>query len=120
MARKPPPKLFYKIGEVSAICGVETHVLRYWETEFPLLSPGKNRSGQRIFRQKDMELVDTIRHLLYEEGHTIAGARKRLSEQGAGGGLPLFSKQDLPYRKALAETCKELESLAAQLRRDPG
>jgi DNA-binding transcriptional MerR regulator len=73
-----PEKLYYKIGEVCEILGVEAHVLRYWETEFPNLSPPKNKSGQRTYRPKDIELLLEIRGLLYEEGFTIAGARKRL------------------------------------------
>ncbi len=81
MARKG--KLFYKIGEVCKICDVPAHVLRYWETEFPPLAPNKNRSGQRIFREKDVQLVAEIKRLLYEEGYTIAGARKQLRRNGA-------------------------------------
>jgi len=72
-------KLYYKIGEVCEILGVEAHVLRYWESEFPSLSPPKNKAGQRTYRPKDIELLLEIRALLYEEGFTIAGARKRLS-----------------------------------------
>jgi DNA-binding transcriptional MerR regulator len=74
-----PKKLYYKISEVCEILGVEAHVLRYWETEFPALAPPKNRSGQRTYRPKDIELLLRIRRLLYEEGYTIAGARKQLS-----------------------------------------
>ena len=72
-------KLYYRIGEVCEIVGVEAHVLRYWETEFPPLAPPKNRAGQRTYRAKDIEMLLTIRRLLYEEGFTIAGARKQLS-----------------------------------------
>ncbi len=71
-------KLYYKIREVAQIVGVETHVLRYWEKEFPTLVPPKSRSGQRTYRPKDIELLLQIRTLLYEEGFTIAGARKQL------------------------------------------
>ena len=74
-----PKKLYYKIREVCEIVGVKAHVLRFWETEFPSLSPPKSRSGQRTYRPKDIELLLRIRKLLYEEGYTIAGARKRLS-----------------------------------------
>jgi len=74
-------KLFYKIGEVSRITGVEPYVLRYWETEFPVLSPRKNRGGQRIYQQKDIELILQIKRMLYEEGFTISGARKKLQEE---------------------------------------
>jgi DNA-binding transcriptional MerR regulator len=73
-----PRKLYYKIREVSEIVGVEAHVLRFWETEFPELSPPKSKSGQRTYRPKDIELLLRIRKLLYEDGFTIAGARKKL------------------------------------------
>ncbi len=76
-----PKKLYYKIREVCEIVGVEAHVLRFWETEFPALSPPKSKSGQRTYRPKDIELLLRIRKLLYEEGFTIAGARKQLSAE---------------------------------------
>lgn len=74
-----PDKLFYKIGEVGRIAGVEPYVLRYWETEFPFLRPRKNKSGQRVYTRKDLETVFEIKRLLYEERFTIEGVRKRLS-----------------------------------------
>jgi DNA-binding transcriptional MerR regulator len=74
-----PKKLYYKIREVCEIVGVEAHVLRFWETEFPALSPPKSKSGQRTYRPKDIELLLRIQKLLYEEGYTIVGARKQLS-----------------------------------------
>ena len=74
-----PQKLYYKIGEVCEIVGVEAHVLRYWESEFHQLSPPKNKGGQRTYRPKDIELLLQICKLLYEEGFTIVGARKHLS-----------------------------------------
>jgi DNA-binding transcriptional MerR regulator len=73
-----PDKLFYKIGEVSRIVGVEPYVLRYWETEFPFLKPRKNRSGQRVYIKKDVEMLLAIKRLLYQERYTIEGVRKRL------------------------------------------
>jgi DNA-binding transcriptional MerR regulator len=73
-----PAKLFYKIGEVSKIVGVEPYVLRYWETEFTFLKPRKNRSGQRVYIKKDVELLLEIKRLLYQERYTIEGVRKRL------------------------------------------
>ncbi len=79
-----PSKLYYKIGEVCEIIGVESHVLRYWETEFRELSPPKSKSGQRTYRPKDIELLLRIKKLLYEEGFTIAGARRQLAA-GKGG-----------------------------------
>lgn len=73
-----PEKLYFKIGEVCDLVGVQAHVLRYWETEFPQLSPQKNRSGQRSYRRRDVEISLRIKELLYDEMFTIAGARKKL------------------------------------------
>lgn len=75
-----PKKLFYKIGEVCEIADIPPHVLRYWETEFPSLKPVKNSAGQRVYRPRDIDLILTIRRLLYEEGFTISGARKKIRE----------------------------------------
>jgi DNA-binding transcriptional MerR regulator len=77
----PPPipnKLYFKIGEVSQLVGVEAYVLRYWESEFPGLSPRKSETGQRMFRRRDVELLLRIKHLLYDQKFTIEGARKAL------------------------------------------
>lgn len=76
-----PEKLFFKIGEVCEIVGVQPHVLRYWETEFPMLSPQKNRSGQRTYRRRDVEIALRIKELLYDELYTIAGAKKKLQSE---------------------------------------
>lgn len=79
-----PDKLFFKIGEVCEIVGVQAHVLRYWETEFSMLQPQKNRSGQRTYRRKDVEMALRIKELLYQEGFTIAGAKRKLAGEGRG------------------------------------
>jgi DNA-binding transcriptional MerR regulator len=84
-----PDKLFFKIGEVCDIVGVQPHVLRYWESEFPMLQPQKNRAGQRTYRRKDVEMALRIRELLYEEGFTIAGAKRKLLGEGRGGSTRL-------------------------------
>jgi len=73
-----PDKIFFKIGEVCELVGVQAHVLRYWETEFPTFSPQKNKSGQRSYRRKDVEVALKIKQLLYKEMFTIAGARQKL------------------------------------------
>jgi DNA-binding transcriptional MerR regulator len=78
-----PSKLFYRIGEVSRLTGLEPYVLRYWETEFPLLKPDKGRSGQRLYTKKDLDTILQVKQLLYKDGYTIAGARKRLHGKGA-------------------------------------
>ncbi len=74
-----PEKLFFKIGEVCDLAGVQAHVLRYWESEFPMLAPQKNRAGQRVYRKRDVEIALKIKELLYEDQYTIAGAKKRLA-----------------------------------------
>jgi DNA-binding transcriptional MerR regulator len=80
-------KDFYRIGEVSRLTNLKPFVLRYWETEFPMLEPVKSPSGHRLYRQEDVEMVLRIKRLLYDEGFTIAGARRHLREQnGAGDG----------------------------------
>jgi DNA-binding transcriptional MerR regulator len=84
MEPKIPNKLFFKIGEVCEITDTQPYVLRYWESEFPALAPAKNSSGQRIYRRRDIETVLRIKQLLYEEGFTIAGAKKRLESELAG------------------------------------
>jgi len=82
--KKIPNKLFFKIGEVCEITDTQPYVLRYWESEFPALAPAKNSSGQRIYRRRDIETVLRIKQLLYEEGFTIAGAKKRLESEMQG------------------------------------
>ncbi|HXG65325.1 MAG TPA: MerR family transcriptional regulator [Blastocatellia bacterium] len=92
----PPEKLFFRIGEVCELIKVQPHVLRYWETEFPMLTPQKNPAGQRVYRRKDVEMVMRIRNLLYEEKFTIAGAKKKLLDEMRGGA----AKARVPARTA--------------------
>jgi len=75
-----PDKLYFKIGEVAELTGIKPHVLRYWESEFALFRPAKSRSQQRVYRRKDIELVLRLKDLLYNQGFTIAGAKKKLRE----------------------------------------
>lgn len=85
-AREIPEKSLYRIGEVSRLTETKTFVLRFWESEFPTLQPVKSPSGHRLYRREDIEAVFEIKRLLYEEGFTIAGARKHLAEKvGATG-----------------------------------
>jgi len=89
-----PEKLFFKIGEVCELAGVQAHVLRYWETEFTMLAPQKNRAGQRVYRKRDVEIALRIKELLYEDQYTIAGAKKRLANDlRAGGKLRIVSSE---------------------------
>ena len=90
-----PDKLYFKIGEVSEIVGVEPYVLRYWETEFPALKPSKSRSQQRMYRKRDVELLIKIKKLLYEDMYTIAGAKRQLARSGEKSPSPQMTL-DLP------------------------
>ena len=100
--RPIPNKLFFKIGEVCEITDTQPYVLRYWESEFPSLAPAKNSSGQRIYRRKDIETVIRIKQLLYDEGFTIAGAKKRLETEMAG-------RPDTPTSLAAAVVAAEVK-----------
>jgi DNA-binding transcriptional MerR regulator len=80
-------KVYYSIGEVCDLTGLKPHVLRYWETQFEVLNPTKNRAGNRVYRSKDIELVLLVKHLLYERKYTIEGANKRLTEMRSAGEL---------------------------------
>src|SRR5205823_11235334 len=105
-----PEKLYVRIGEVSRLCHLPAYVLRYWETEFPQLTPVKSSTGQRMYRRKDVESVLRIKQLLYEEGFTIPGARQFLKSEGKGDKkqsplpFPARSGSDLKYvRQGLRE-----------------
>lgn len=116
-------KLFYKIGEVCQICDLEPHVLRFWETEFSRLRPVKNRAGHRIYRQSDLELIEYIKILLYEQGYTIAGANARLQEEALGQreDLSLFhGSTDAVRRRALREIRLELDEIEKLLEDEGG
>src|SRR5215207_3043984 len=78
-------RLYYKIGEACKALDIQPYVLRYWETEFPALSPNKSRSGQRVYSEKELAVIRRIKELLYEEGYTIAGAKKKLETELASG-----------------------------------
>ena len=88
-----PDKLYFRIGEVAKLCDLPTYVLRFWETEFPMLAPKKSSTGQRLYRQRDVENVVRIKRLLYEEGFTIAGARQQLKTESK----PTRSQAALPF-----------------------
>ncbi len=93
-------RLYYKIGEACKALGIQPYVLRYWETEFPALAPSKSRSGQRVYSEKEMEVIRRIKELLYGEGYTIAGAKKKLEAELASG--------------TLGDTAEETEPQAAE------
>jgi len=120
MTNDIPDKLYFKIGEVAALTGVKPHVLRYWESEFGGFRPQKSRSNQRLYRKKDVELVLRLKDLLYTQGFTIAGARKKLRE-------PAASQDDqlaLPLKNAfdhvkLKEIRNDLQRLRKRLADPP-
>ncbi|MGD8367083.1 MAG: MerR family transcriptional regulator [Desulfobacterales bacterium] len=89
-----PDRLYFRIGEVSRIASVPPYVLRFWEKEFRRIKPKRTPSGQRLYRKKDVELILTIKHLLYEKKFTIEGARRRL-RSGRGSAGPDLQKADL-------------------------
>src|SRR5258708_37997745 len=104
-----PDKLYFKIGEVADLLGVEAYVLRYWETEFPSLSPKKSGTGHRLYRRKDVELLLKIKHLLYEKRFTIDGARQYLqAEAKAASSRESKQEQQVLFQDPLPEIRREL------------
>lgn len=87
MLRGEPVQEFYSIGEVCALTDLKPHVLRYWESQFKLLNPAKNRSGNRVYARREVELITLVKHLLYTEKYTIDGARQKLDEHRKGASL---------------------------------
>ncbi|WP_419166495.1 MerR family transcriptional regulator [Candidatus Palauibacter sp.] len=87
MADRIAPKEYYSIGDVCEIADLKPHVLRYWESQFSILRPTKNRAGNRVYRRKQIKLVQLLRHLLYTERYTIEGARRKLEQLQASGQL---------------------------------
>lgn len=125
MGKKIPSKLFFKIGEVCELTETQPYVLRYWESEFPALAPAKNNSGQRIYRRRDIETILRIKTLLYEEGFTIAGAKKKLEqemkEQSKGTSAtpaPATPSGDEAFQDEVKEIKAELHGLLELLDRD--
>ena len=112
MPPRLPDKLYFKIGEVGRIVGVKPYVLRFWETEFDLLKPGKAPSRHRMYKRRDVELLLEIKRLLYVEGFTIEGARKKLRENKKEERQQLkLALPDAAYKNALAKIKKDLQSL---------
>jgi DNA-binding transcriptional MerR regulator len=113
-----PEKLYYKIGEVSQITGVEPYVLRYWESEFKIITPGRTTSKQRLYRRKDLDLILEIKRLLYEEKFTISGAKKKLRKVKAVREKQLeLQLPEKKYHDALLRVRKDLEELQSILRK---
>jgi len=113
-----PDKLYFKIGEVSELLGVEPYVLRYWETEFPGLSPKKSGTGHRLYRRKDVELLLRIKHLLKEKRFTIEGARQTLQADSKSPKpkAPRRLQQELFSEDPLPEIRRELSEILEMLK----
>jgi len=132
-----PPKSLFRIGEVSRITATKAFVLRYWESEFPTLQPVKSPSGHRLYRREDIETVFEIKRLLYDEGFTIAGARKHLADLAASGtglkvdssagpgpamarvtlsGPPQSASSARAHRKVLLDLREELDAILTLLK----
>ena len=125
MAGATEDKQLYKIGEVCRMADVQPYVLRYWETEFPALAPEKSGGGQRLYTQREIDIILRIKQLLYSEGFTIAGAKKKLDgELESGGGAPPSpapiaspapKKSPKPSSKTLQNIKKELQAILRML-----
>ena len=111
-----PDKLFFRIGEVSTMLGLEPYVLRYWETEFPSLSPKKSGTGHRLYRRKDVELLLQIKHLLYEKRFTIDGARQHLQAEGKSAQKDIKQEQQALFADPLPEIRRELSDILKMMK----
>ncbi len=111
-----PDKLYFRIGEVSKLVGIEPYVLRFWESEFPALSPKKSDTGHRLFRRKDVELLLRIKDLLYTKRFTIEGARQSLNQQRRE---PKLQQELFPSNDLVPHIRQELISLLALLGANP-
>src|SRR5437868_13256940 len=106
-----PEKLYFRIGEVARLCHLPAYVLRFWETEFPALAPKKSSTGQRLYRQRDVENMLKLKKLLHEQGFTIAGARQVLKQEAR----PTRAQNALPFLAASQADRKDLKQVRAGL-----
>jgi DNA-binding transcriptional MerR regulator len=115
-----PDRLYFKIGDVARICGLETYVLRFWESQFPQLKPNKSGTGQRLYRRREVELVLEIKRLVHEEGYTLPGARQALDQQHRRGNLQESRPETQPAAPSRlatpsAESVKRNDSVTATI-----
>ncbi|HOA04629.1 MAG TPA: MerR family transcriptional regulator [Candidatus Fermentibacter daniensis] len=121
---KENERLYYSISEVCELTDLKPHVLRYWETAFPMLRPSKNQSGNRVYRPRDLELIRLIRRLLYEERFTVDGARQKIEDMRRTSG-PEQMELEIPPEASgalpglIEEVCAELRDIIDSLGRDP-
>ena len=113
-----PVQEFFSIGEVCELTGLKAHVLRYWESQFRFLNPAKNRSGNRVYQRKEIELILLVKHLLYTEKYTIDGARQKLNEHRKAGELRRISRDALAV-ETLEAIEEDLRDLLRQLEARP-
>lgn len=102
---------FFSIGDVCQLTDLKPHVLRYWESQFRFLNPAKNRSGNRVYQRREVELIQLVKHLLYTEKYTIDGARQKVDEHRKGGTIRVAAREALAV-ETLAELERELQQLA--------
>ncbi len=114
MGQDNPGKLFYRVGEVSQLVGVESYVLRYWEKMFPQLKPEKDEGGQRVYTKSDIDVVLSIKNLLYEERYTIDGARRKLKRERKQKG----SKDAQELLNVLRDVRNTLQEISAILKKE--
>jgi DNA-binding transcriptional MerR regulator len=110
MTPSEPVQEFFSIGEVCSLTDLKPHVLRYWESQFRFLNPAKNRSGNRVYQRKEIELIMLVKHLLYTEKYTIDGARQKIDEHRRGGELKPAARAALDV-----EALQSLESDLAEI-----
>lgn len=110
-----PDRLYFRIGDVSDILGVKPYVLRYWESEFSIISPEKSHTGQRVYRRSDVENLMMIKHLLYKERYSIEGARKRINSLRKKGNLKDFKQEKVVATAERSHRLQEMKSLCDEL-----
>jgi len=110
MSAAEPVQEFFSIGEVCELTDLKPHVLRYWESQFRFLSPAKNRSGNRVYQRREVELILLVKHLLYEEKYTIEGARQKVDQHRKSGDLKVVARAAMAVETltAIEADCREL------------
>jgi DNA-binding transcriptional MerR regulator len=120
MKPKEESKLYYSISEAASLTKIKPHVLRYWESQFKMLRPRKNKAGNRMYRKRDLKLILLIKELLYEKGFTISGARKKLTDERDSIRDQLeFTFNEVDRAAVLLEVQRELRSLLKDIRDEP-
>jgi len=112
--KEEPVQEFFSIGDVCALTDLKPHVLRYWESQFRFLNPAKNRSGNRVYQRREVELIMLVKHLLYTEKYTIDGARQRIEEQRKAGSLRAEARAALDV-KMIRDLERQLQSIVRVL-----